>query len=414
MTEFFKVLEAEEVIKIISDFPSLSAEEIRRDNACGRILAHSITSPEDLPHFPRSTMDGFAVRSQDTYGASEGLPLMLNVTGRVMMGMPCEIVLRPGEAVAITTGGMLPEGADAVIMEEYCHVLDEETIEITKSVTPWENVLRPGDDVVKGQELFSRGHRLRFQDIGLLAALGIEKVEVFKKPEISVISTGDEIVDPSTREIPSGKVRDVNGPSIYARLNSMGYLTRHLGIVPDDEKMLLKTCEEALFGEKESDVLLLSGGSSIGMRDFTLNVISSLPESRILFHGIAIKPGKPTIFATAGNKAIWGLPGHPVSSMIVMLFFVEPFLRRLEGTKENKNFDKAVRAILAVNLPSAQGRLDFVRVTLNTDEAGNILAHPVYGKSAMISTMTEADGLIAIPTHSEGLDKGTEVEVILF
>ena len=222
-------------------------------------------------------MDGFAVRSEDTYGASEGLPLMLNVTGRVIMGKACDMAVKPGEAIAITTGGMLPEGADSVIMEEYCHVLDEETIEITKAVTPWENVLRPGEDVKKGEELFVRGHRLRFQDAGLLAAVGIEEVEVFQKPRVAIVSTGDEIVAPGTGSVPPGKVRDVNGPSILARLKYLGYPTKHLGIVPDDEVKLKALCEEALFGQSDSDVLLLSGGSSIGMRDFTLKVITALP-----------------------------------------------------------------------------------------------------------------------------------------
>ncbi len=414
MTEFFKVVQAEEVFRIFERFSPVKTEQIHRDQACGRALSKHIVSPEDLPHFPRSTMDGFAVRSEDTYGASEGLPLMLNVVGRVVMGKPCTMMVKPGEAIAITTGGMLPEGADSVIMEEYCHVLDEETIEITKAVTPWENVLRPGEDVKKGDTLFSAGHEMRFQDVGLLAALGIDALEVFQKPTVAVISTGDEVVSPEVENVPSGKVRDVNGPSIYARLKHLGYPIEHIGIAPDNETELRSMCEKALFGEADSDVLLLSGGSSIGMRDFTLNVISKLPESQILFHGIAIKPGKPTIFATSGTKAIWGLPGHPVSSMIALLFFVEPFLRRLEGFKEDEKYRKTARAVLGVNIPSVHGRLDFVRVRLDRNESGRLIAVPVYGKSAMISTMTQASGLVTVPTHSEGLDKGTEVEVLLF
>ncbi len=413
MPEFFKVVEAEEVLEIIKKFAPAKVERVHCEDACGRILARNVHSPENLPHFPRSTMDGFAVRSEDTYGASEGLPLMLNVTGRVIMGKACDMAVKPGEAIAITTGGMLPEGADSVIMEEYCHVLDEETIEITKAVTPWENVLRPGEDVKKGEELFLRGHRLRFQDVGLLAAVGIEEVEVFQKPRVAIVSTGDEIVAPGTGSVPPGKVRDVNGPSILARLKYLGYPTKHLGIVPDDEVKLKALCEEALFGQSDSDVLLLSGGSSIGMRDFTLKVISELPDSKILFHGIAIKPGKPAIFATSGAKAIWGLPGHPVSSMITLLFFVEPFLGYLEGSYTD-TARKTTRAILGVNIPSVHGRLDFVRVKLNEGENGRLVAIPVYGKSAMVSTMTRADGLVAVPTHSEGLDRGKEVEVLLF
>ncbi len=414
MTEFFKVLEAEEVFELFSQFSPLGTEKIHRDKAIDRILCTSISSPEDLPHFPRSTMDGFAVRSQDTYGASEGLPLMLNVTGRVVMGKACDVEIKPGEAIAITTGGMLPLGADAVIMEEYCHTLDDETIEIIKSVTPWENVLRPGEDAKKGEEIFSPGHRIRFQDVALLAALGIKHVEVYRKPRVAIISTGDEIVSPTVISVPAGKVRDVNGPGIYSRMISAGYPAKHLGIVPDDEQKLLQLCEEALFGKEESDVLLLSGGSSIGMRDFTLNVISRLPDSEILFHGIAIKPGKPTILAKSSEKTIWGLPGHPVSSMITTLFFVEPFLKRLEGNTGKAELKRTIKARLGVNVPSVHGRLDFIRVKLNKDKTGNLVAEPIYGKSAMISTMTDADGLIAIPTHSEGLDKDTEVEVILF
>ncbi|SMC27647.1 molybdopterin molybdochelatase [Desulfacinum hydrothermale DSM 13146] len=411
MPEFLKVKTAEEILEVIENIAPLSAQTVSVQEASGRVLSEEVKAPEPVPHFARSTMDGYAVRARDTFGAGESLPALLEVIGEVAMGQGAQVAVRPGTAVAIPTGGALPEGADAVVMVEYTQPLDETAIEVTRPVAPGDNVLGIGDDVAAGEKVLERGWKLRPQDVGLLAAMGMEEVRVFRRPRVAVVSTGDEIVPPETRSLPPGKIRDINTYVVAAQVAEAGGQVGTVRVVADDLDALEAVCREALAGH---DVVILSGGSSVGIRDFTIRVLERFPGSELLAHGVAIRPGKPTILARLGEKVLWGLPGQPASAMIVFTAFVRPSLLRLQGVEGVQELETNVRrAELAQNIPSVHGRADYVRVRL-TRHKGRLAAEPVFGKSAMISTLSKADGYVIVPEHVEGLEAGSLVHVHLF
>lgn len=411
MAGFLKVKSAEEVLKIIETFQPLEAETIPLEAACGRILAAPLTAPQPVPHFARSTMDGYAVRAADTFGASESLPAFLEIAGEVSMGKGTSLQVKRGKAVAVPTGGMLPAGADAVVMIEYAHPLDEITIEVSKPVAPGDHVLTVGEDIAENREVFPAGHRLRPQDLGVLAALGITDLSVHCRPRVAVLSTGDEIVPVSTSTVPPGKIRDINTFTLSGQIQMAGGLVGLRKIVSDDPDALTEVCREAL---KDHDVVMLSGGSSVGVRDYTVQIPERFPESELLVQGIAIRPGKPTILARIGKKTFWGLPGHPASAMMVFTAFVRPFLDRLGGQCEApKIVVNLCKAVLTQKLPSVHGRADYIPVVLSSTE-GTLRATPLFGKSAMISVLARADGYVIVPEHVEGLDEKAEVTVYLF
>nr|MBC8362650.1 molybdopterin molybdotransferase MoeA [Candidatus Desulfatibia profunda] len=408
MKEFFKVTDLEKVLAYASDFPRVDIEEVPLDKAAGRILAEDIVSDFDLPDFERSTMDGYAVKAASTFGSTEGNPAYLAIKGVVEMGESPAFSIAPGEAAKISTGGMLPDGADSVVVIEHTEAVDDVTIEAYKSVAPGQNVLAKGEDVQKGDIMLTCGRKLRSQETGLLAAFGRETIRVFRRPVIAIISTGDEVVP--INEIPGpGQIRDINSYTLATLVQGAGGVPIMLGIVGDNIDELFERCTTAL---AQSDMVLISGGSSVGTRDFTIEVLAALSDAKILVHGISISPGKPTILARSGNQAIWGLPGHVVSAMVVFEIVIRPFIERIAGlSAEHKNVFK-LSALLSRNLSSAQGRIDYVRVRL-VEKEGVLWAEPILGKSGLIHTMVKADGLIEIGINSEGLDKGTEVEVIL-
>lgn len=350
-------------------------------------------------------MDGFAVCASSTFGASESAPALLSVIGAVTMGERPELHVKPGQAARILTGGMLPDGADAVVMVEHTETIDDTTIEVTRPVAPQQNVIEPTDDARQGDTLLERGTRLRPQELGLLAALGHPEVDVFLRPVVAIISTGDEVVDIQDSPGP-GQIRDVNTTTLCAMVELAGGTARALGIVRDDFDTLLSTCRAAL---SEVDVVLLSGGSSVGARDLTLAVLEALPKSRIVFHGVAIKPGKPTILADVGGKAFWGLPGHVASAMVVFRMLVRSQLHHIAGCKPTAELRLPAR--LSRNVASVHGRRDYVRVRLE-DRDGQLWALPVLGKSGLLRTMVEADGLVEIDRDTEGLEQGAQVLVI--
>ena len=404
---FFEVKTREEVWGEFERFQLLDTEEVVLSHAFYRVLAESIVANEDLPAFTRSTVDGYAVRARDTFGASERLPSLLEIIGEVDMGeTPAFEVIR-GKSARIPTGGMLPEGADSVVMVEYSEELDQKSVAISRSVAPLENVIRPGDDFFAGQQVLPAGRRLRAQDIGLLAGLGEEKVPVRRKPTVAIISTGDEIVPVEQKPRP-GELRDINSHSLAAMVEQCGGKPLQLGLAPDDFSTLREKCREAL---ERADICLISGGSSVGSRDLTLEVLTSLKDSNVLAHGVAISPGKPTLLVQTGDKAFWGLPGHVTSAMVVFHVLIRPFMSYLSGTSLSLGEDRPVQARLSRNLPSKQGREDFVRVRL-TEKDGAIVADPIFGESALISTLVHADGLVSIHRHVEGLYAGERVEVI--
>ena len=352
-------------------------------------------------------MDGYAVQGPSTFGSSEANPAYLTVTGSIAMGESPELNIGPGQAARIATGGMLPQGADCVVMIEHTGVIDDTTIEVYRSVAPGQNMIAIGEDLKKQACVIKQGQIIRPQETGLLAALGKQKIAVYQKPVIGIISTGDEIVP--VEETPRrGQIRDINTYTLSGLIHQAGAIAVSYGIVRDNFEDLFTKCKQAL---DRCHMILISGGSSVGTRDFTVEVLSALQDAKILVHGISISPGKPTILAEVQNKAFWGMPGHVVSAMIVFLRVVEPFIGHISGKSDGKKKELRQHARLSRNVASAQGRVDFIRVQLR-DDGRQLWADPVLGKSGLISTMVKADGLIEIDINTEGLEKGTEVEVI--
>jgi molybdopterin molybdotransferase len=357
-------------------------------------------------------MDGYAVRAQDTFGASVGAPQYLDIKGEVPMGVTPSAGVGGGETLRVATGAMLPEGADAVVMIEYIAEHPDGTLEVRRAVAPGENVLKPGEDVARGEPLFLAGRRLRPQEIGLLAALGIERLVAYKKPRVVIISSGDEIVPLDGRPGP-GQVRDSNAYLAAAQVAEWGGRPLLHGIIPDDFRALQISLTEAL---AVADLILISGGSSVGARDLTLSAIQDLPGAEVLVHGVALRPGKPTILASlglGGKKPLLGLPGHPASAAVVMEVLGLPLLRRLSGLSDQSPWGRTEAALLSRNLAGASGREDYVRVRLRRED-DVLWADPVLGPSGLLSPLVKSDGLVMIPLGVEGLFKAEKVTVQLF
>jgi molybdopterin molybdotransferase len=406
MKEFFKVETIDGVLAHAPSFSAVGTETVALADCLGRVTAEDVFSDVDIPDFNRSTMDGFAVKASSTFGASEANPAYLNVRGQIRMGGRPDFSIGPGEAARIATGGMLPEGADSVIMVEHTDTLDDTTIEAYRSVAPGQHVIEKGEDIRHTIPALVAGTRIRPQEAGLLAACGRAETVVFRRPRVGIISTGDEVVP--VDQVPGvGQIRDINTQTLSGQVLAAGGMPVVFGIVGDDRDDLMDKCRRAL---ESTDMVMISGGSSVGTRDFTVEVLDALPDTAILVHGISISPGKPTILARSGGKAFWGLPGHAVSAMVVFAVVVRPFLDRICGVSQRtRRFP--VQAVLNRNLASAQGRVDYVRVRLFED-GGIIMAEPILGKSGLINTMVKADGLIAIDMNTEGLEQGTAVEVL--
>ena len=380
------------------------------DKTLGRVLSGDIVSPEDLPGFPRTVVDGYAIRAKDSFGATESLPALLEIVGEVGMGQVPSMTVAAGQAVKISTGGMVPKGADGVVMVEYCHLMDQTTVEVSRAISPQENVIQPDDDFKKGAVVLRKGWKLRSQDVGVLAGLGVTEVTVYRKPRVAIISTGDEVIPVQEKPKP-GQVRDINTYTLSAFCTKESAEPVPLGLCRDDfeqlRNMLLKGLETA-------DTVWISGGSSVGTRDLTLKVFESIEGTELLVHGITISPGKPTIIARKGATAVFGLPGHTASAMVVAEVFLAPFLARLGGeTTFGQRVQNKVSARLSRNIESASGRDDFIRVRL-IQKDGEWIAEPIFGKSGLISTLVEADGLLRIDRNTEGLYQGQQVEVMRF
>ena len=408
---FFKVLAPREALNVLLTVNPVGTEEIPSVRARARVLADELRSAVDLPHFHRAAMDGYAVIAKDTFGASQSLPAYLKLAGIVEMGKEAAQPLTPGTAMRISTGGMMPPNADSVVMVEYTDETDAGLVEIHRGVSPWQNVIQIGDDIKKGELVFPRGRRLRAHDLGALTGVGIASIPVFKKPRIALISTGDEIVDVESEPRP-GQVRNINQHSLAGLIEECGGELKDWGVIRDDRTAL----RDAIAGALEwSDLVLLSGGSSMGAKDIALETILSFPDAQFVFHGISIAPGKPTIFAKACGKPILGLPGYPVSALVIFDLFAAPLIRRLGGENLDvlEKFSRSVRAVLKTNVASQIGREDYVRVVLERSPAG-LLAAPLPSKSGAIFTLVKADGMVRVDMNQDGLEQGEEVEVILF
>ncbi len=407
---FFKVKTPSEVQKLIKELVKpLPSETINIQNGLKRVLAEDIISPVNLPGFNRSTMDGFAVKAKNTFSASAGSPAYLDLIGEIKMGEFASTNITNGEAIRVSTGSMIPEGADAVVMIEYTELLDEKTIEVIRHVAPGDNIIKSDEDIAKGDIVLYKGHIIRPQDIGALAGIGILQIDVVKQPKIAIISSGDEIISPEqTPKI--GQIRDINSYSLSALTSEYGGIPKNMGIVKDDYQMLRDRTIESL---EDAQIVIISGGSSVGTRDVTLDVIRSLNNAEVLVHGVSIKPGKPIIFAKADDKYVFGLPGNPVSVMVTFNLFVGYMIRLLSGAKTKMWEPLSVKARLNRNISSTPGTEEYICTTL-TKSDDKIIAEPILGKSAMISMMVKADGLIKIPQDVEGFEAGTEVDVIIF
>ncbi len=404
---FFQIVTPKEALaRLFERLPAAARQErVGLGTALGRITAAPLISPEDSPAFARSAMDGYAVRAADTYGASEGLPAFLTVDGEVPMGAAAERPLQPGTAQLIHTGGMLPPQADAVVMVEYTQPVDEASVEILRPSAPGQHVIQAGEDLAAGDQLLPAGHQLRAQDLGVLAALGITEIEAAVRPVVGVLSSGDEIVPAGAQPAP-GQVRDVNATTLAALARQAGAEVREFGVAPDDRTELERLARAA---QDACDLVVISAGSSVSTRDMTADVIGSLGQPGILAHGIAVKPGKPTIVAAADGKPVFGLPGNPVSAMVVFGLVVAPTIRRLLGAGPVDGPPRR-RARLTRSLASQTGRIDFVPAALSQRD-DEWLATPVLGPSNLIATLVRASGLIRIPLDAGGLAEGAWVDV---
>ena len=417
MNHFFNVKTLEEVFCLVDQFPAVGTETIDVGDACSRILATDLVARRDMPGFRRATMDGYAVQAASTFGASESSPAWLELVGTILMGQIPDFVLESGQAAQISTGGMLPQGADSVVMVEHTEAVDEGSVEIYKSVAPLQHVIDASEDFAKDETVLAAGTFVRPQEAGLAAGLGFSEIKVHRVPRVGIVSTGDEII-PITQEPRFGQIRDINSYTLAGFVEEAHAIPVRYGIIKDNPAALKAACELAL---AECDMVLISGGSSVGTRDYTVEVLSSLSGTKVLVHGMSVSPGKPTILAKCGEKPVWGLPGQVVSAMVVVKIIVIPFLHRLQGYRKPVR-QLTVPARLTRNVPSAQGRRDFVRVILEKEvlekeqlenKASQMMARPVLGKSGLIRTMIHADGLLEIGEHVEGLEKGTLVDIIL-
>ncbi len=409
MGEFLALLPPDEALARWMSHISFSlpqGEWVPTAQALGRVISHPIVSKQALPTFARSTVDGFAVRASDTYGASESLPGYLTVAGEVPMGRAAQGLVTPGACLLIHTGGMIPEGADAVVMVEYTQVSRPGEIEILRAVAAGENVILAGEDVQPGDVVIPSGCKLRPAEIGGLMSLGMTAVEVVRRPRVGILSSGDEVVPPDVEPGP-GQVRDANSYGLGALIEQYGGLPVQFGILPDSEEALETAMRQAM---DTCDVVVVTAGSSASARDLTAGVIGKMGQPGVLVHGVNTRPGKPTILAVCDGKPVVGLPGNPVSALVIGWWFLAPLLQRWLGMPSQPR--PQIPARLKVNLASQAGRVDWIPVRL-VEEGGERWADPIFFKSNLIFMLARADGLVRIPADANGLPAGEAVQVWL-
>ena len=397
------VVTREEAVRIILEkIPEAAeAETIGLSEALGKVVAEDILSPEDLPAYARSTVDGFAVHAADTYGCSEALPAMVTYAGKVLMGEDEKRVLPKGSCMQVPTGGQVPDGADAVVMVELSEDLGDQFRYMLKPVAPGENVNAKGDDIALGEVAVPKGTLIEPRHTAVLAALGISELKVRKPLTVGILSTGDELVDYT--ETPKGtEIRNINSVTLAAAVEALGCHAKQYPIVPDEEDALREAIDTV---RKECDFLIISGGSSVGERDNVNRVLASFGE--VYFHGVALKPGKPTMFAMLdGDVPAFGLPGHPAAAFYTFHLFAKPAILKRRGAIAVPRY---VEAELSQKVPSNHGREEILGVALEDGKAV-----PLPAKSGVVSVLSRADGTITIPRDLEGLERGAKVKVLLF
>lgn len=379
-----------------------SVSYIDIEASCRQRLAEDIYSDVDVPNFTRSTVDGYAVRAKDTQGASDHLPVLLKDRGAVAMGESTGLELQAGETAYVPTGGMLPAGADAVVMVEYCEDYQIGDIAVHQPVAVGDHVLRRGSDMAEGDLVLEAGRKLSPYDIAALATVGRREVPVWDPPRVSVFSSGDEIVPIEAVPAPA-QVRDSNGYGTAAQANAYGWQVVYRGHLPDNEQTFFNTLQQAI---QESDMVVVSGGSSKGKKDYTASTFAALGDPGVFTHGLAIKPGKPTIIAGAQNTLLVGLPGHPVSAMMVF----DVLLQGLDAYLFQPEPPIAETAVLAENINGSPGQVRYIPARLSW-EAGESRVRPNYGKSGQISMLTKSDVMIILPMHAEGARAGERVAI---
>jgi molybdenum cofactor synthesis domain-containing protein len=407
---FRRLMTFDEAKRVISEQlkpESLGEEEKSLLEAYNRVLRENVVSDLDIPPFNRSTVDGYAVKAEDTFGAEENQPVTLKVCGVVNVGEQPKISVGDGEAAEIVTGAPIPEGADAVVMVEDTDREDAK-MRVFRAVTKTENVMKKGTDIKKGEIVLKPGQVLGASEIGVLAALGLTKVKVFKVPVVAVLSTGGEVTEPG-KELPAGKIYDINAYSLSTAVRESGGTPVYLGVVPDDKTELRKALEHAL---ASADMVLTSGGVSVGPKDLTPQIVDSLGEPGLLVCGIAVKPGKPTTVALVGKKPVFSLPGHPTSALLLFHLLARPVVQIMAGRPATEA--KIVKALAATRMFSAKGRRTFVMVKLKRGKSGSLVAEPVEtGASGAITTLAKADGFVEIPENHQFIDADEEVTVAL-
>ncbi len=406
--ELFNVLTVKDTTKLLDNFTySLKSEKVTLLNATGRILINDIIAKDNVPDFRRSTVDGYAVNSRDVFGASESIQSVLDLKGEVLMGEEAEgEITMPGQCYYVPTGGAIPKGADSVIMIEYTEKLSDDVILTSKSTSPKENMIEIGEDIKKDEVVITKGTKLRAYEIGVLASLGYYEVEVYKQPKIGIISTGDEVVHPS-ESIKKGQIRDINTFLLYSLIYESGCVPINYGVIKDEYELLKLAVEKAV---SECDIVLMSGGSSVGKKDNTVNVIKDLKCGELLVHGISIKPGKPTIIGRADNKIIFGLPGHPLACAVIFKVIVKHYI---ENITQYKDTVYPIECKFNINYHKAKGREEFLPVTIE-EKKGELIASPVFGKSGLITGFSKAWGYIRIERNEEGIKEGQSVKVFKF
>ncbi len=390
---------------VLSRVKPLDSEMVLFERALGRVLVEDVVSKTDVPPFNRSAVDGYAVRAADTFGASETKPKKLRIVGSAKIGVATKSCVRKGEAIKLMTGAPIPRGADAVVMVEHTKIKGKR-IDVLVPLTPGKNVSARGEDVRTGEVVLRRGQQLRPQDIGMLSSISHLKVKVFRRPKVAIIVTGSELRRPGTR-LKSGQITDINRYSLSAGVTSCGGVANPLDITPDKPQAMRRVLQKAL----QNDVVLISGGSSVGEHDIAPDVVAEL--GKLLFHGVTLRPGGPTAFGIVRGKPVFCLAGFPVASLVAFDMLVRPAIWVMQGLPPDWGCIR-VRAKLTRKVASSLGRVDVVRVRV-WNEADELLAEPIrVTGSGILSSMTRADGFILVPEDVEGFEKGTIAEVELF
>ncbi len=386
----------------------VGSESVSLSEAYGRVLANDVVSPFDIPPFSRSTVDGYALKASDTFGAEENRPITLRLAGRVNIGEAPKAKVRKGTLVEIVTGAPIPEGADAAVMIEYTERKGDSVL-VRQSVSHGENVMKAGSDIRKSETVLKKGTLLLPYEIGALAAIGSVKVKVFKRPIVAIFSTGAEVTEPG-KPLTPGKIYDINAHALSAAVEECGCEPRNMGIVQDEPNQMKTALQKAL---KTADVVITSGGVSVGPTDIIPKVLNTLGKPGVIVYGVAIRPGKPTTIALVNGVPVFSLPGHPASSLMIFHLFVRPILLCMAGRKEQEPM--AVKAVASERLFPARGRRTYVTVTLRKAPDGKIIASPVAtGASGAVTTLSKADGFLVILENQQFIEKESFVDVELF